>query len=84
MQTVCIYCEVQICNLVVKIMGLIHFKSPYTRSSSNLELDSWFQEICFLRGPEILMETNNYKISGNLFSKLIIVYLLILRCSDYT
>ena len=39
---------------------------------------------CFLRGPEILMEMNNYKISGNLVTNLIIVYLLILRHLDYT
>jgi len=36
----------------------------------------------FLRGPEILMEVNNFKISGNLIANLIIIYLLILRCPD--
>jgi hypothetical protein len=30
------------------------------------------------------MEINNYKISGNLVTNLIIVYLLILRCPDKT
>jgi uncharacterized membrane protein YhaH (DUF805 family) len=39
---------------------------------------------CFLKGPEILMEINNYKISGNLVTNLIIVYLLILHHPDYT
>jgi len=39
---------------------------------------------CFLRGPEILMEMNDYKISGNLVTNLIIVYLLILCHPDHT
>jgi len=30
------------------------------------------------------MEMNSYKISGNLVIKMIIAYLLILRCPDYT
>jgi hypothetical protein len=30
------------------------------------------------------MEMNNYKISGNLVTNLIIIYLSILRCPDYT
>ena len=30
------------------------------------------------------MEMNDYKISGNLVTNLISVYLLILRCPDYT
>ena len=32
----------------------------------------------------MLMEMNNYKISGNLLTNLIIIYLLILRCPGYT
>ena len=58
--------------------------TAYTRSSSNWEMDSWLQRICFLRGPEILMEINTYKISGNLVINFIIIYLLILCCPDYT
>ena len=47
-------------------------------------MDPWLEGICFLRGPEVLRETNNYKISGNLVTKFIIVYLLILRCPVHT
>ena len=39
---------------------------------------------CFLRGPGIIMEINNYRISDNLVTTLIIVYILILLCPDYT